>query len=137
MALYETVFIARQDVTSAQVDTLAEEFAKIVTDNGGTVAKTENWGLRTLAYRMNKNRKGHYVLFNLDAPHAAVAELERNMSLNEDILRFLTLKVETHEEGPSAVMQSKNDKGDRGDRRDFDRPRREYEGEGMDLEALV
>ncbi len=132
MALYETVFIARQDVTSAQVDTMAEEFASIVTANQGTVVKTENWGLRTLAYRMNKNRKGHYVLFQLDAPHAAVAELERNMSLNEDILRFLTLKVEEHEVEPSAVMQSKND---RGDRRDF--RAREYEGEDMGMEALV
>ncbi len=135
MALYETVFIARQDVTSAQVDTMAESFAEIVTANGGTVIKTENWGLRTLAYRMNKNRKGHYVLFQLDAPHAAIVELERNMGLNEDVLRVLTLKVEEHEEGPSVVMQSKND---RGDRRDYDRPRRDYDDtQGLEMETLV
>ncbi len=124
MALYETVFIARQDVTSAQVDTLASSFAEIVTAQGGKVVKTENWGLRTLAYRMNKNRKGHYVLFQLDASPEAVAEMERNMKLNEDVLRLLTLRVEEHEEGPSAAMQSRNDRS--GERRDYER-RREYE----------
>jgi small subunit ribosomal protein S6 len=121
MALYETVFIARQDITSAQVDALTETFSGIVTAEGGTVVKTENWGLRTLAYRIKKNRKGHYVLFQLDADHKAVAEMERNMGLNEDILRFMTLRVEAHEEEPSVMMQNKGDRS-----RDYDR-RREYE----------
>ncbi len=123
MALYESVLIARQDITSAQVDALTETFSEIIKNNEGTVVKTENWGLRTLAYRMNKNRKGHYVLFQLDAPHAAVAEFERNLRLNEDVLRYLTLRVDTHEEGPSAVMQSKNERGGyegRPRRRDFE-----------------
>ncbi len=130
MALYETVLIARQDITSAQVDALTENFSEIIKNHEGTVVKTENWGLRTLAYRMNKNRKGHYVLFQIDAPHAAVAEFERNMSLNEDVMRYLTLRVDAHEEGPSAVMQSKNDRGSsdsRPRRRDF-----EDEMEGME-----
>ena len=126
MALYETVFIARQDITSAQVETLTTAFTEIVTANGGQVVKTESWGLRTLAYRIKKNRKGHYVLFHIDAPHAAVAELERNMGLNEDVLRFMTLKVEAHDPEPSVVMQRKNE------RRDYDR-RPQYE----DREAAI
>jgi small subunit ribosomal protein S6 len=121
MALYETVFIARQDITSAQVDALATTFGEIVTAHGGTVIRTESWGLKTLAYRIKKNRKGHYVLFQLDAPHAAIAELERNMGLNEDVLRFMTLRVEQHEAEPSVMMQSKGDRN-----RDYER-RRDYE----------
>jgi small subunit ribosomal protein S6 len=122
MALYESVLIARQDITAAQVDALTETFNGIITAHEGKVVKTENWGLRTLAFRMNKNRKGHYVLFQIDAPHAAVAEFERNVRLNEDVLRMLTLRVDAHEEGPSAVMQSKNDRGTEGRprRRDFE-----------------
>jgi small subunit ribosomal protein S6 len=122
MALYETVLIARQDITSAQAEQLAETFTQLLRDNGGDVKKTEHWGLKTLAYRMNKNRKGHYVLFNIDAPHPAVAEMERNMRLNEDVLRYMTIRVDEHEEGPSAVMQNRDrggersDRGDRGDR---------------------
>src|SRR5271154_6917647 len=120
---YENVFIARQDVSAAQVETLAESFAGIVAQHGGTVTKREYWGLRNLAYRVKKNRKGHYMLFNLDAPPAAVSELERNMRINEDVLRYLTVRVEALEEGPSAVMQNRDrgerDRGDRdrGDRR--------------------
>jgi small subunit ribosomal protein S6 len=102
------------------VETLTATFTEIVTANGGQVVKTESWGLRTLAYRIKKNRKGHYVLFNIDAPYAAVAELERNMGLNEDVLRFMTLRVDEHETEPSVVMQSKNE------RRDYDR-RPQYE----------
>jgi small subunit ribosomal protein S6 len=124
MALYETVFIARQDITSAQVDTMASAFSEIVTAQGGTVVKTESWGLRTLAYRINKNRKGHYVLFQLDATPAAKDELERNMGLHEDVLRFMTLKVEAHDPEPSVMMQNK------GERRDYDR-RREYDDRDM------
>lgn len=93
-AKYETVFIARQDLAPAQVEQLAEKMGKIVTDNGGKVHKTEHWGLKTLAYRINKNRKGHYVLFELDTPAAALHELERQMRLSEDVLRHMSVKIE-------------------------------------------
>ena len=120
MAFYETVFIARQDITSAQAETLAETYSQLITDNGGKVTKTEHWGLKTLAFRMNKNRKGHYVLFNIDAPAAAVLEMERNMRINEDVLRYMSIRVDEHEEGPSAMMQNRGgdraERGDRGDR---------------------
>jgi len=120
MAFYETVFIARQDITSAQAETLAETYSQMITDNGGKVTKTEHWGLKTLAFRMNKNRKGHYVLFNIDAPSAAVLEMERNMRINEDVLRYMSIRVDEHEEGPSAMMQNRGgdraERGDRGDR---------------------
>ncbi|MDX2028181.1 MAG: 30S ribosomal protein S6 [Alphaproteobacteria bacterium] len=126
MPLYESVFIVRQDIPAAQVETLSTSFADIVQAQGGKVTKTEQWGLRSLAYRINKNKKGHYVLFNLDAPPAAVTELERNLRLNEDILRFLTVRVETLEEGPSAILRkderSESGFGDREFR--SDRPRR-------------
>ena len=108
MALYEHVFIARQDVSSAQVDGLTDTFTKILEENAGKVAKTEYWGLRNLAFKIKKNRKGHYVLLNIDAPHAAVAEMERQMQLNEDVLRFMTLRMDELEEGPSIVMQVKS-----------------------------
>jgi small subunit ribosomal protein S6 len=121
MALYETVFIARQDISSAQTEALAQTYAQLIADNGGEVKKTEHWGLKSLAFRMNKNRKGHYVLFNIDAPSAAVLEMERNMRINEDVLRYLTVRVEEHEEGPSAMLQNRGGDraergGDRGDR---------------------
>ncbi len=117
MPLYENVFIARQDISGAQVDALTEGFAQLVADNGGEVRKREYWGLRNLAYRMRKNRKGHYVLLNLSAPPAAIAELERTMRINEDVLRYLTLRVDTLEEGPSAMMQSRGGRDERGGRR--------------------
>ena len=118
MALYENVFIARQDVPATQVETLTTQFSELVTAQGGTVSKKEYWGLRSLAFRMKKNRKGHYTLLNIDAPPAAVKELERTMSINEDIIRFLTVRVDALEEGPSAVMQRSSEKSDRpgGDR---------------------
>jgi small subunit ribosomal protein S6 len=94
MPKYETVFIARQDLAPAQVEQLADKLGKIITDNGGKVHKTEHWGLKTLAYRINKNRKGHYVLFELDTPPAALQELERNMRLSEDILRHISVRIE-------------------------------------------
>ena len=97
MPLYEHVFLARQDLAQAQVDALAENATKIITDNGGSVAKTETWGLRGLAYRIAKNRKAHYVMLELDAPAAAVAELERQTGINEDVIRFLTIRVDDHE----------------------------------------
>jgi small subunit ribosomal protein S6 len=133
MALYENVFIARQDVPATQVETLTNQFAELVAAQGGTVQKKEYWGLRSLAFRIKKNRKGHYTLMNIDAPPAAVKELERTMSINEDIIRYLTVRVDTLEEGPSAVMQRGADKldrpGDRGDRPERggwgERPRRE------------
>lgn len=128
MPYYESVLIARQDISSQQVDSLTESLTAIIGENGGQVTKTEYWGLRNLAYRINKNRKGHYVLLNLDAPAGAVQEFERNMRINEDVLRYLTIKVEELEEGPSIQMQSRQAReerhrgrrddrgGDRGDR---------------------
>ncbi len=114
MSFYENVFIARQDLSPTQVDTLADTFAAIVTEKGGTVKKRESWGLRNLSFRIRKNRKGHYILFNLDAPPAAIVEMERNMRLNEDVIRFLTVRVDELEEGPSAVLQKREDRGERG-----------------------
>jgi small subunit ribosomal protein S6 len=122
MPLYENVFIARQDISAAQVEALADGFTTLVTEHGGQVSKREYWGLRNIAYRIKKNRKGHYVMLNLDAPPAAVNELERNMRINEDVIRYLTVRVEALEEGPSAVMQSRG----RGEERDRERGRRGY-----------
>ncbi len=118
MALYEHVFLARQDLSQAQVDVLAETATKIVEDHGGKVARTETWGLKQLAYKIEKNRKAHFVLLAMDAPGDTVAELERQSSINEDIIRYLTIRVDEHEEGPS-VMMRKGDRGGRG-RRDRD-----------------
>jgi small subunit ribosomal protein S6 len=118
MALYECVLIARQDISAAQAEHLSETFAQIVKDNGGAVTKTEYWGLKTLAYKINKNRKGHYTLFNFDAPSAAVLEMERNMGLNEDVLRYMTVRVDALDPNPSVMMQSRNERSDRGDRGD-------------------
>ena len=113
MPLYENVFIARQDISGAQVDTLADQFTQLIADQGDEVKKRENWGLRNLAYRMNKNRKGHYVLFNIDGPAAAIAELERTMRINEDVLRYLTIRVDALEEGPSPIMLNRGSRDDR------------------------
>ena len=112
MPLYEHVFIARQDISPAQVEGLTETLAKIVTDNGGTIEKAEYWGLRSLQYKINKNRKGHYSLFNISGPAAAVQELERQERINEDILRALTLKVEELNAEPSPVL-SRRDRNDK------------------------
>ena len=122
MPLYENVFIARQDVSSQQVETMTEGFAKLVTDNGGSIEKTEFWGVRGLTYRIKKNRKGHYVLMNLDAPSDAVLELERNLHLHEDVIRYMTVRVDELEEGPSVMMQSRGGRGPREDRDRDDRP---------------
>ena len=120
MALYEHVFMVRQDATTQQVDALTEQFKAIITANNGTIAKLENWGLKSLAYRVKKNRKAHFCLLNIDAPSAAIVEMERQMGISEDVLRFLTIKVEAHEEGPSAMLRKRDDddRGDRGDRND-------------------
>jgi len=107
MALYENVFIARQDIAATQVDALIERFSGVIAANGGKITKTENWGLRTLAYRMKKNRKGYYVLFNIDAPAAAVIELERQMRLDEDVLRYLSVRVDELDDAPSAILSYK------------------------------
>ena len=117
MALYEHVFLARQDLAQAQVDALAETATRIVEETGGKVVKTETWGLRGLAYRIAKNRKAHYVMLDIDAPAGAVAELERQTSINEDVIRYMTVRVDEHEGGPS-VMMRKSDRGERGDRGD-------------------
>src|SRR5690242_12976399 len=109
MALYEHVFLARQDLAQAQVDALAEAATKIVEDNQGKVVKTETWGLRSLAYRIAKNRKAHYVMLEIDAPAGVVAELERQTQINEDVIRYMTVRVDEHEAGPSVMMR----KGDR------------------------
>src|SRR6202047_2754712 len=129
MPLYENVFIARQDISGAQVDALADTFTQLVADNGGEVKKREYWGLRNLMYRMRKNRKGHYVLMNLSAPPAAVAELERTMRINEDVIRYLTIRVDELEDGPSVVMQSRGSRDDRQRRGD-----RERSSEGREME---
>ena len=126
MALYEHVFLARQDLAQAQVDTLAETATKIVEDNHGKVVKTESWGLRSIAYRIAKNRKAHYVMLEIDAPAGVVAEFERQTQINEDIIRYMTVKVDAHEEGPSAMMRKGERDGRRSDRGDrSDRPRRD------------
>ncbi len=119
MALYEHIFLARQDISTQQVDALVEKFKEILVENGGSVGKVENWGLRTATYRIKKNRKAHYILMNVDAPSAAVTEMERQMRINDDVLRYMTIRVEAHDDEPSAMMK-KNDRDDR-PRRDSSR----------------
>ena len=130
MAFYENVFIARQDISSAQVDNLLENFKAVISEGGGSVEKSEYWGLRSLAYRMKKNRKGHYVLMNIDAPAAAVQEMERQMRLNEDIIRLLTVRVDELQEGPSIMMQSRSRDRDRDGRGHRGGPRQRHSEEG-------
>jgi small subunit ribosomal protein S6 len=126
MPLYEHVFLARQDVTSQQVEGMVDQLKGVIEQNGGKVQNTEMWGVKTLAFRIKKNRKAHFTMFHLDAPPAAVAEMERQMRINEDILRFITLKVDAFEEGPSVMMQ----KRDRDERKDRERGRgRDDDGE--------
>ena len=132
MALYEHVFLARQDLAQAQVDALAEMATKIIEEGKGKVVKAETWGLRSLAYRIAKNRKAHYVMLEIDAPTGVVAELERQLNINEDISRFMTVRIDELENGPSAMMRrgerdrARGERGDRPDRGDRgDRPRRD------------
>lgn len=127
MALYEHVFLARQDISGQQVEALVEQYRGVLEANGGKVGKVENWGLKTLTYRIKKNRKAYYTLMNIDAPAAAVHEMERQMRFNEDILRYMTVRVEEHDEGQSAMMQKRDDRPRRGDRDGGDRPRRDRE----------
>ena len=127
MPLYESVYIARPDISATQVETLTADMTKILEENGGKVTKNEYWGLKSLAYRIKKNRKGHYSLMNIDCPPAALSEMERNMRIHEDVLRYMSIRVNEHEEEPSAMMQSKSSRDDRdrdrGRGRDDDRPR--------------
>ena len=124
MPLYEHVFLVRQDVTSQQVEALAEQYKGIIEAGNGTVAKTEMWGVKSLAYRIKKNRKAHFTMFNLDAPPAAGAEMERQMRINEDILRFMTIRVDALDAEPSVMMQ----KRERDERKDRERRRRDEDG---------
>lgn len=120
MPLYEHVLLARQDVTSQQVEQMIDTYKGVIEQNGGRLEKIEMWGVKSLAYRIKKNRKAHFALLNIDAPPAAIAEMERQMQISEDILRFMTVRVEELDSEPSAMMQ----KRDRDDRKDRERGRR-------------
>jgi len=154
MPLYEHVYLARQDVTALQVEELTAQFKGVIEQMGGKVEKTEYWGVKSLSYRMRKNRKAHFTLLNVDAPPAALAEVERQERLNEDILRYLTIRVDEHEAGPSAMMRKvdrdrdrderrgerrrdRDDRDDRGPRRDREdrEPRGAREDETVTAEA--
>ena len=117
MPLYEHVMIARQDLSNAQAEGLIEHFSTVLADNGGKALDTEYWGVKTMAYKIKKNRKGHYAYLRTDAPAAAVQEMERLMRLHDDVMRVLTIKVDAHEEGPSVQMQKREERGDRRERR--------------------
>ena len=137
MPLYESTFIARPDISSQQVDGLAEQFREILTEAGGEIAKTEYWGLRSLAYRIKKNRKGHYYFMNIDAPPDAIDAMERNMRINEDVIRYLTVRVEEHDPNPAPLTQSRgrgrDGRGGRGGR--WEGRRRDDDGEGRRREG--
>lgn len=120
MPFYENVFVARQDLTPAKVTELTQKYTDVIVKDGGKVAKTEDWGLRTLAYKIKKNRKGYYVLMNIDAPAAAIIEMERLMRLDENLLRYLTIKVEKLEEGPSVMLEPKYKKAKSDDKFDVE-----------------
>ncbi len=126
MPLYEHVFLMRQDVTTQQVEAMVEQFRGVIETGGGIVEKAEMWGLKSLAYRLKKNRKAHFTMLGLNAPPAAIAEMERQMRISEDVLRFMTIKVEEIEEAPSIMMQ----KRDRDERKDRERRRRDEDGYG-------
>ena len=148
MPLYEHVYLARQDLSAQQVEDLSNQFSAVIGQLGGKVTKNEYWGLKSLTYRIKKNRKAHITLFNVDAPAAAISEIERQERLSEDVLRYLTIRVEELEEGPSAMMRKSDrdrdgergergdrfDRGDRGDRPRGERRRRE-DGEDAGTEV--
>ncbi len=150
MPHYEHIYLVRQDVTAQQVETLTETFKALIATHGGSVSKVEPWGLKSLTYRIRKNRKAHFTLMNITGPHAAVAELERQQGINEDVIRFITIKVEEHEEGPSAMLRKREesdrdergprgprgDRPDRGDRDRGDRPPRRPRDESSQGAAL-
>jgi small subunit ribosomal protein S6 len=127
MPLYEHIFMARQDVTPQQVEAMVDQYKGVIEQNGGSIEKTEMWGVKSLAYRIKKNRKAHFTMFNLNAPAPAVAEMERQMRINEDILRFMTIKVDELETEPSVMMQ----KRDRDERKDRERRERDTDGVGF------
>lgn len=151
MPLYEHVFMARQDLGAQQVDELTAQFKGVIEQMGGSIAKTEYWGVKSLSYRLRKNRKAHFTLLNVDAPPAALAEVERQQRLSEDILRYITIRVDEHEAGPSAMMRKVDrderrgdrdrgdrfDRGDRGDRGDRDRGERRPRGPREDADAAI
>ncbi len=112
MPLYEHVMIARQDLSGAQAEGLIEHFGAVLSDNGGKLVEHEYWGVKTMAYKINKNRKGHYAFLKTDAPAPAVQEMERLMRLHDDVMRVLTIKVDAHTEGPSVMMQKREERGD-------------------------
>ncbi len=116
MPLYEHVFLARQDVSAQQVEELTAQFKGVIEQMGGKVTKIEQWGVKSLSYRLRKNRKAHFTLLNIDAPPAAINEIERQERLNEDVLRYLTVRVDEHEEGPSAMMRKVDRDRERDDR---------------------
>ena len=118
MPLYEHVMIARQDLSNTQAEGLVEHFGGVLSDNGGKLVDSEYWGIKTLAYKINKNRKGHYAFLRTDAPSAAVQEMERLARLHDDVMRVMSIKVDAHEEGPSVQMQKREERGERGDRGD-------------------
>jgi small subunit ribosomal protein S6 len=128
MPLYEHVYLARQDVTAQQVDEMTAQYKGVIEQMGGKITKTEYWGVKSLAYRIHKNRKAHFTLLNLDAPPAALAEIERQERLNEEVLRYLTIRVNAHEDGPSAMMRKADRDRDREERRGERRRDREPRG---------
>ena len=134
MPLYEHVYLARQDASNQQVDEFNAQFKAVIEQMGGTLAKTEYWGVKSLSYRMRKNRKAHFTLMNIDAPPAAITEIERQERLNEDILRYLTVRVDEHEAGPSAMMRKAERDRDRDERRG--ERRRERDGRREDGDEL-
>ena len=117
MPLYEHVFISRQDLSNTQAEGLIEHFSTVLADNGGKVVESEYWGVKTMAYKINKNRKGHYAFLKTDAPAAAVQEMERLMRLHEDVMRILTIRVDEHDAVPSVQMQKREERGERRERR--------------------
>ncbi|WP_421852087.1 30S ribosomal protein S6 [Oricola sp.] len=134
MAYYEHVFLARQDISSQQAEELVAHFRGILEEHGGKVEKVESWGLKSLQYRINKNRKAHFSMMNIDAPAGAVHEMERQMRIHEDVLRYMTIRVDDLDEGPSAMMK-RNDRDDRSRRDRDDRPRRDGDRPRRDGDA--
>src|SRR5512141_2263102 len=141
MPLYEHVYLARQDLSAQQVEELTAKLSGVITEAGAKITKTEYWGMKSLNYRIRKNRKAHMTLLNVDAPPAALSEVERQERLSEDVLRYLTIRVEAHEEGPSAMMRKSDrddrDRGDRGDRGDRPRGDRRPRREDGDEDVVV
>ncbi|MBV9564760.1 MAG: 30S ribosomal protein S6 [Bradyrhizobium sp.] len=131
MPLYEHVFLARQDASTQQVEELTSQMTGVIEGLGGKVTKTENWGVRSLTYRMNKNRKAHFVLLNIDAPSAAIAEIERQERISEDVIRYLSVRVDELEEGPSAMMRKADRDRERDDRGGGFRGDRDRDGGGF------